>query len=231
MNRNLHRIVLNAACLIASGLSACDASPKQALAGGALPSVEDRGGSAVTVRPLGPLASSSTASPQPKPPPPPRSSSTSTPGRSFVRPATGPIIKAFDGKTSKGIDFGGKRGDPVVAAAAGHVSYAGSALRGYGQLLILSHGTDLISVYAHNSELLVKEGAAVAQGQLIARMGATDAGRVALHFEIRKRGITLDPRRLLVGCERPVACEPSLAGQSSPTQAQAGKPGPRRSSQ
>jgi lipoprotein YgeR len=112
---------------------------------------------------------------------------------SLVWPANGTIIHAFDGRNSKGIDIASSAGTPVVAAAAGSVVYAGNGLRGYGNLLIIKHGGDYLTAYAHNQTLLVKEGQAVAQGQQIAQMGSTDSDRVMLHFELRYQGRSIDP--------------------------------------
>ncbi|WP_298290674.1 peptidoglycan DD-metalloendopeptidase family protein [Thiomonas sp.] len=112
-------------------------------------------------------------------------------------PTSGKIIQGFNGTTSKGIDIAGNLGDPVYAAAAGRVVYAGSELRGFGKLIIIKHNDDYISVYAHNNVMLVKEGEAVKRGQKIAEMGSTDAPRVELHFEIRLRGKSIDPLGVL----------------------------------
>lgn len=80
-----------------------------------------------------------------------------------------------------------------MASADGKVMYAGSGLRGYGNLIILKHNSTLLTVYAHNSKLLVKEGQSVSKGQTIAHMGKTDADRVKLHFEVRRNGKTVNP--------------------------------------
>ena len=97
----------------------------------------------------------------------------------------------------KGIDIAGKSGDPVLAAAAGVVSYAGAGLRGYGNLVVLRHNATYLSVYAHNSKLLVKEKDTVTRGQKIAEMGGTDAESPRLHFEIRRQGKPADPQKFL----------------------------------
>ncbi len=115
----------------------------------------------------------------------------------WIWPANGPTIAAFEEGKHKGLSIGGKAGDPVVAAADGRVVYAGSGLRGYGNLIILKHGGDYLTAYAHNQTLLVKEEQSVRKGQKIAEMGATDADRVQLHFEIRKQGKPIDPARQL----------------------------------
>lgn len=114
-------------------------------------------------------------------------------------PANGPVIGRFGGGgvTGKGLDIAGKRGDSVRAAASGVVVYAGSALVGYGRLLILRHDDNYISAYAHNDRFLVKEGDRVQPGQVIAEMGASGADREKLHFEIRERGTPVDPLRYL----------------------------------
>jgi len=113
----------------------------------------------------------------------------------WIWPANGPTIAQFEEGKRKGLVIGGKAGDPVVAAGDGRVVYAGSGLRGYGNLIIIKHGGDYLTAYAHNQALLVKEDQAVRKGQKIAEMGATDADRVQLHFEIRKQGKPIDPAR------------------------------------
>ena len=112
-------------------------------------------------------------------------------------PATTPVSTPFDEARSKGLVFRGKPGDPVYAAADGRVVYAGSGLRGYGNLVILKHNATYLTAYAHNQTLLVKDDQQVKRGQKIAEMGSTDADGVQLHFEIRKQGRPIDPARLL----------------------------------
>ena len=112
-------------------------------------------------------------------------------------PAAGPVVAPFDEAKTKGLAIGGKAGDPVLAAADGRVVYAGSGLRGYGNLVIVKHNANYLTAYAHNQTLLVKEDQIVKRGQKIAEMGSTDADRVQLHFEIRKQGKPIDPARLL----------------------------------
>lgn len=114
-------------------------------------------------------------------------------------PSSGAILKRFAGATtlSKGIDIGGKLGEPVLAAASGQVVYAGSGLRGYGKLLIIRHNDTFLSAYAHNNRLLVKEGDFVKAGQKIADMGSSGTDGVKLHFEIRRDGTPEDPLRYL----------------------------------
>lgn len=115
----------------------------------------------------------------------------------WLWPATGSVVGSFDESRTKGIAIAGKTGDPVVAAADGKVVYAGSGLRGYGNLVIIKHNNTYLTAYAHNQALMVKEEQAVKRGQKIAEMGSSDAERVQLHFEIRKQGKPVDPARLL----------------------------------
>lgn len=117
----------------------------------------------------------------------------------WVWPAKGPLVGDFgsQGVTGKGVDISGKRGDSVVAAAAGSVVYAGSGLVGYGRMVILRHDDNYISAYAHTDRFLVKEGDLVSAGQTIAVMGSTGTDREMLHFEIRERGKPVDPVRFL----------------------------------
>ncbi|MCE3251396.1 MAG: nlpD [Cellvibrio sp.] len=114
-------------------------------------------------------------------------------------PVKGPLISSFQGTNAlnKGIDLGGKLGEPVLAAAGGQVVYSGSGLRGYGKLLIVKHNETFLSAYAHNDRLLVKEGDFVKAGQRIADMGSSGTDRVKLHFEIRRDGTPVDPLKFL----------------------------------
>ncbi|HEX6137606.1 MAG TPA: peptidoglycan DD-metalloendopeptidase family protein [Casimicrobiaceae bacterium] len=113
-------------------------------------------------------------------------------------PAKGKIIAGFSETANlKGIDIAGTAGEPVRASAPGRVVYAGSGLRGYGKLIIIKHNATFLSAYAHNREILVKEGQQVTRGQKIAEMGNTDATQVKLHFEIRRYGKPMDPARYL----------------------------------
>jgi lipoprotein NlpD len=120
----------------------------------------------------------------------------------FIWPARGGLLARFAEPSSKGVDIGGKPGDPVVAAAAGQVLYTGTGIRGFGKLIVIRHENGFSSVYAHNRQILVKEGQTVSRGQRIAEMGDSDADRPKLHFEIRKAGKPVDPLRYLPG-ERP----------------------------
>lgn len=114
-------------------------------------------------------------------------------------PADGTVVTRFSAANglNKGIDIAGQMGDPVRAAADGTVIYAGSGLRGYGELLIIKHDATFLSAYGHNSVLLVAEGQKVRKGQQIAKMGATESDRVKLHFEIRVHGKPVDPMQYL----------------------------------
>jgi lipoprotein NlpD len=113
-------------------------------------------------------------------------------------PTSGKVIAGFsEGSNLKGIDIAGRAGQPVVASAAGRVVYAGAGLRGYGKLVIVKHNNTYLSAYAHNREILVKEGQQVSKGQKIGEMGDTDADQVKLHFEIRRLGKPIDPAKFL----------------------------------
>ncbi|WP_183740295.1 MULTISPECIES: peptidoglycan DD-metalloendopeptidase family protein [unclassified Janthinobacterium] len=115
----------------------------------------------------------------------------------WIWPTEGKVIATFDEGKNKGVDIAGKAGQPVVAAGAGKVMYAGSGIRGYGNLVIVKHSNSLLSAYAHNRSILVKEGQNVTKGQTIAEMGDSDADRVKLHFEIRQQGKPVDPSKFL----------------------------------
>ena len=116
---------------------------------------------------------------------------------SWMWPSEGRVIATFDDGRNKGLDIAGKLGQPVVAASAGKVMYAGSGIRGYGNLVIVKHSNSLLSAYAHNRKIVVKEGDNVTRGQVIAEMGDSDADLVKLHFEIRQQGKPVDPTRFL----------------------------------
>lgn len=109
-----------------------------------------------------------------------------------------PFAEGVAGKeSSKGIDLAGKVGEPVLAAAAGVVTYVGAGLRGYGNLVVLKHNAEFLSVYAHNSKILVKEKESVTKGQKVAEIGNSDADQPKLHFEIRRQGKPVDPLKYL----------------------------------
>jgi lipoprotein NlpD len=115
----------------------------------------------------------------------------------WMWPAQGSVIGSFEDTRNKGVAIGGKLGDPVYAAADGRVVYAGSGLRGYGNLVIIKHNETLLTAYAHNQALLVREDQVVRRGQKIAEMGSSDTDRVKLHFEVRRRGKPIDPTKVL----------------------------------
>ena len=114
-------------------------------------------------------------------------------------PSRGAVIGRFssNGSLNKGIDIAGELGEPVLAASDGSVVYAGSGLRGYGELVIIKHSDTYVSAYGHNRRLLVREGQQVKVGQSIAEMGSTGTDRVKLHFEIRRQGKPVDPLQYL----------------------------------
>jgi lipoprotein NlpD len=150
-------------------------------------------------KPAAPAATGASAPPAASAPGP----ATASPARdgeeeiNWAWPAAGPVAAGFDEVKSKGLAITGKAGDPVLAAADGRVVYAGSGLRGYGNLIIVKHNATFLTAYAHNQALLVKEDQAVRRGQKIAEMGASDSDRVQLHFEIRRQGKPVDPAKLL----------------------------------
>jgi lipoprotein NlpD len=115
----------------------------------------------------------------------------------WLWPANGKLIGTFSEGSSKGIDIAGKAGDAIVAANDGKVILASNTLRGYGNMLVIKHNNAWLTVYAHNSKLLVKEGQTVSRGQKIAEMGNSDADQVKLHFEVRRDGTPIDPLKYL----------------------------------
>ena len=121
------------------------------------------------------------------------------PNISWQWPSNGKVIQGFSNSDggNKGIDISGTKGQPVYAAAGGRVVYAGNALRGYGNLIIIKHNDDFLSAYAHNDSIAVKDQQEVRAGQQIAKMGSTGTNGVKLHFEIRYKGKSVDPMRYL----------------------------------
>jgi murein DD-endopeptidase MepM/ murein hydrolase activator NlpD len=123
-----------------------------------------------------------------------------TPG--FRWPVRGRVITGFGpkptGQQNDGINVAVPEGTPVKAAEDGVVAYAGSELKGYGNLVLVRHSNGYVTAYAHASELMVKRGDTIKRGQLIAKAGQT--GNVAspqLHFEIRKGSAPIDPMPFL----------------------------------
>jgi lipoprotein NlpD len=125
----------------------------------------------------------------PKPP----SAVIETKDAQFIWPVKGRVLSGFGEPRNKGIDIDAKVGDPVLAAAAGRVTYTGSGIQGMGKLVVIKHDNGFITVYAHNKEILVKEQQSVTRGQKIAEIGSTDAERPKLHFQIRKGAAPVDP--------------------------------------
>ena len=119
--------------------------------------------------------------------------------RCWLWPTKGKVVDAYsysDGG-NKGIDIAGSRGQPVYASGPGSVVYAGSQLRGYGNLVMIKHNEDYITAYAHNDTILVSTGQKVKTGQKIATMGSSGSTSVKLHFQLRYRATAIDPQRYL----------------------------------
>ncbi len=124
-------------------------------------------------------------------------------GRSFRWPVEGPVLSEFGPRQglgrNDGINIAAPQGAPVRAADDGVVVYAGNELRSYGNLLLIRHDGDWTSAYAHNGELLVDRGAAVARGQVIARVGSSGGvSEPQSHFELRNGAEAVDPLEYLV---------------------------------
>lgn len=149
-------------------------------ASSAAPSAASAGSSSVSARP--PVKGTSVAAPR---------------SIKLVWPAQGSSRRGTTSSTTQGVYIAAASGTPIKAAAGGKVVYAGSGLRGYGNMLIINHDANFLSVYAHNDRLLVKEGATVRQGQDIATMGNTDSTAVNLYFELRYNGKPVDAMRYL----------------------------------
>jgi lipoprotein NlpD len=116
----------------------------------------------------------------------------------WLIPTKGKMVAEYsESANRKGVDIAGNKGQAIFASAAGKVVYSGSGLRGYGKLVIIKHNKTFLSAYAHNEQILVKEGQSVSKGQHIAEMGNSDAEQVKLHFEIRKFGKPVDPSKYL----------------------------------
>ncbi len=165
--------------------------------------------SAVTAKPIAAAPKVETRPLDAKPPvaaasaPPPAASGTTTTAAgeddsiAWGWPVSQPVSAGFDEQRNKGLDFAGKAGDPVLAVADGRVVYAGSGLRGYGNLVIIKHNNTYLTAYAHNRAMLVEQDQVVRKGQRIAEMGSTESDTVKLHFEVRKLGKPIDPAKLL----------------------------------
>ena len=127
------------------------------------------------------------------------SSSNSAAISAWLWPTRGKVIETFGASEggNKGIDIAGSKGQAINATADGRVVYAGNALRGYGNLIIIKHNDDYLSAYAHNDTMLVREQQEVKAGQKIATMGSTGTSSTRLHFEIRYKGKSVNPLRYL----------------------------------
>jgi lipoprotein NlpD len=112
-------------------------------------------------------------------------------------PAQGKLLRSGTVRAKQGLEILGREGQPIRAAAPGTVIYSGDGLRGYGKLIIIKHSPIYLSAYAHNSRLLVREGAMVFAGQQIAEMGHTGTMHVKLYFEIRQNGKPVPPLHYL----------------------------------
>jgi lipoprotein NlpD len=155
-----------------------------------------------TVSPVSkPPSSSTEKSPAPAPATPGPAPRKASPAGAAIGewrwPTTGKVSRSYSSSVHKGIDISGARGDAIYAVAAGTVVYAGTGIVGYGELLIVKHNEVYLSAYGHNSRLLVGEGVQVRAGQKIAEKGSSGTDTVKLHFEIRKEGKPVDPKRLL----------------------------------
>jgi lipoprotein NlpD len=134
---------------------------------------------------------------EPGPAAPSRAPDARVDGVDWVWPAGGKVTANFNGASLKGIDIGGRVGEPVYASAAGVVQYVGEGIPSMGKLIIIKHNDTYLSAYAHNSEILVKESQKVAKGQQIAKLGSTGVEQPKLHFQIRRQGTPLDPLQYL----------------------------------
>ncbi|MDP3857440.1 MAG: peptidoglycan DD-metalloendopeptidase family protein [Stagnimonas sp.] len=138
------------------------------------------------------------AAPASNPPAPPVAMPAAGPGQRWSWPSSGALLRRYNlAAGAKGIDIGGELGQPVKATAAGKVVYSGSALKGYGELVIVKHDDSYLSAYGYNRVRLVKEGDAVRAGQTIAELGIGPEQKPALHFEIREHGKPVDPLKFL----------------------------------
>jgi lipoprotein NlpD len=148
-----------------------------------------------------PAVRQSPAPDQPAPASTPAPNASSGGDSAWAWPAAGKIVSTFKDSGGKGVAISGKLGDPVYASAPGTVVYSGEGLPSYGKLIIVKHNDEYLSVYAHNSVILVKEKQTVAKGQKIAEIGTSGTGAPSprLHFEIRRLGKTVDPEQLLPG--------------------------------
>lgn len=116
----------------------------------------------------------------------------------WLWPVNGRIITSFvPNQGKKGINIACKKGERVHASFGGVVAYAGSGLSGYGNLIIIKHNNEYLTAYGNNAKNLVSEGQRVKSGQIIAEAGIIDRKYWGVHFEIRKRGIPVNPLNYL----------------------------------
>ncbi len=137
------------------------------------------------------------AKPEVKPEAKPDSKAAASDDLGWGWPANGKLLAGYKEGSNKGLDIGGKQGDPVLAAADGKVAYIGTGIAALGKLVILRHSTNFLSAYAHNSTISVKEGQSVSKGQKIAEIGNSGTDVTKLHFEIRRQGTPVDPMQYL----------------------------------
>ena len=167
-----------------------------------------RGDAARAAAPARPEAPPPVATPAPKPEAPPVAKVEPAPPAKpepdgldervdWSWPTAGKVVANFNGAGNKGLDIGGRVGDPVYASAGGKVVYSGEGIPAYGKLVIIRHNGTYLSAYAHNSQILVKEGQSVSKGQKIAELGSSGADTAKLHFEIRRLGKPVDPLQYL----------------------------------
>lgn len=123
----------------------------------------------------------------------------SGPAPAWAWPLDGAVEVEFGQRPGAGTGMlvAGRAGQAVHAAADGRVVYAGGGLIGYGQLIIVKHNDTYLSAYGHNASLLVREGDTIRKGQRIATMGEGPGQKPRLHFEIRRNGKPVNPRRYL----------------------------------
>jgi murein DD-endopeptidase MepM/ murein hydrolase activator NlpD len=175
-------------------------APPESAGAGPGPVASGAPGSASAPRP-------GTAAPASRPPGPapaaprPTGSAGSAPLRwPLSAPRVSSLYGTRDGRIHEGIDLAAPIGTPIYAAREGFVLYAGDGVRGYGNMIVLQHAGDLLTVYAHNSVLLVRTGDRVAGGQEIARVGMSGrASAPHLHFEVRQGEVPRDPMQYLPG--------------------------------
>lgn len=142
---------------------------------------------------------SAPSTPLPNTPSKPAYGATADETSGYLYPTNNPVMRNFDEKAGViGMWFSGREGDPIVASQSGVVLYAGDGLTEYGNLIMIRHSNNYITAYAHNSQLLVKEGEPVQRGQRIATMGRSgQTNQVALEFQVRQNGNPIDPRAIL----------------------------------